>query len=87
MKFSLQEDDRHKQGYLTTSQAQQIGGRAGRFRTQFEDGEVTTFWPKDVKVLKNIVNTEKTPLEVSLKHVSLLPKIEEFMFRLIYSQS
>ena len=52
--------------YLSTSQAQQIAGRAGRFRTQYEDGEVTTFWPKDLKILHSIVNKNKSPLEVSL---------------------
>jgi hypothetical protein len=48
--------------YITTSQALQIAGRAGRFGTQFPDGYVTTFAAKDLPVLKNILNQklEKT---------------------------
>ncbi|XP_045190308.2 ATP-dependent RNA helicase SUV3 homolog, mitochondrial-like [Mercenaria mercenaria] len=63
IKRTLREDHTLSMDYLSTSQAQQIGGRAGRFRTQFEDGEVTTFWPKDLGHLHNIVNVEKSPLK------------------------
>lgn len=48
--------------HITTSQALQIAGRAGRFGTQFPDGYVTTFAGKDLPILKNILNKklEKT---------------------------
>ncbi|KAL2918786.1 RNA helicase [Polyrhizophydium stewartii] len=36
---------------LTISQTKQIAGRAGRFKTAFEKGLVTTFDPRDLKLL------------------------------------
>ncbi|RNA39537.1 ATP-dependent RNA helicase mitochondrial, partial [Brachionus plicatilis] len=45
---------------ITTSQALQIAGRAGRFNTAFKDGFVTTFSAQDLPVLKEILNQ---PLE------------------------
>lgn len=50
--------------YLTSSHAQQIAGRAGRFRTQYEDGEVTAFVQKDLTKLRSIVETPKTQVQV-----------------------
>ncbi|KAL4232103.1 ATP-dependent RNA helicase supv3l1 [Mactra antiquata] len=63
MKRTLRDDGLLAMSYLSTSQAQQIGGRAGRFRTAFEHGEVTTFWAKDLPILKQIVNAEKYSLQ------------------------
>ncbi|KAI0990196.1 hypothetical protein GJ496_011982, partial [Pomphorhynchus laevis] len=40
---------------ISPSQAMQIAGRAGRFNTQFEDGEVTTFRSNDLSTLKGLV--------------------------------
>ena len=46
--------------YITTSQALQIAGRAGRYKTQFQDGYVTTFYNPDLPTLQHIL---KKPLE------------------------
>lgn len=64
MKKTNTEDDTKVIDYLTSSHAQQIGGRAGRYKTQYEDGEVTTFFQKDLQKLHSIVQTPKTPVEV-----------------------
>ncbi|GFR98358.1 ATP-dependent RNA helicase SUV3 homolog, mitochondrial-like Protein [Elysia marginata] len=45
---------------ISTSQALQIAGRAGRYNTAYEHGEVTTFYSKDLRILKDIV---KQPIE------------------------
>jgi len=60
--------------FLTSSHAQQIGGRAGRYKTQYEDGEVTTFFQKDIRKLHTIVNSPKTPVEVSFIRNSVYVK-------------
>ncbi len=39
-KINVLEDGSKESEVISTSQALQIGGRAGRFGTQFEDGEV-----------------------------------------------
>ena len=49
---------------ITTSQALQIAGRAGRFGTQYEDGEVTTFRKEDLPMLKVILGGTVDPIEV-----------------------
>lgn len=50
--------------YISTSQALQIAGRAGRFNTQFQDGFVTTFHAADLPILMKILNT---PLKETVK--------------------
>lgn len=40
---------------ISTSQALQIAGRAGRFGTQFSTGYVTTFKPEDLSILKKLL--------------------------------
>lgn len=45
---------------LSSSQIKQIGGRAGRFGTQFEDGTVSAFNPND---LKKIIAAFKMPVK------------------------
>lgn len=62
IKRTMREDNTVALEYLSTSQAQQIAGRAGRFGTQYEHGEVTTFWSKDLPLLHKIVGQEKHPL-------------------------
>ena len=49
---------------ISTSQALQIGGRAGRFGTQYENGEVTTFRRDDLPLLKKILAEPIEPIEV-----------------------
>ncbi|KAL7677906.1 hypothetical protein ACOME3_004136 [Neoechinorhynchus agilis] len=47
---------------INTSQALQIAGRAGRFNSEFESGEVTTFRPKDLPILHEILSREVDPI-------------------------
>jgi hypothetical protein len=49
---------------VSTSQTLQIGGRAGRYGTQFQEGEVTTFQQRDLTLLKEAFNTQLEPLQV-----------------------
>ncbi|XP_052773978.1 ATP-dependent RNA helicase SUPV3L1, mitochondrial-like isoform X2 [Mya arenaria] len=58
-KIGLRHDGLKTNMPLTTSQALQIAGRAGRFKTRFQDGEVTTYFQKDLSVLKKIVGQER----------------------------
>lgn len=55
------QDDNRRRGepnieYITTSQALQIAGRAGRFNTSYADGFVTTFFKQDLSPLKEILS-------------------------------
>ncbi|KAK3095483.1 hypothetical protein FSP39_015211 [Pinctada imbricata] len=47
---------------ISTSQALQIAGRAGRFGTEYEDGEYTTFHADDYHKLKEILSKQVEPL-------------------------
>ena len=65
-KPQLNEQGEKEKDTITTSQALQIAGRAGRFASAFQDGEVTTFKREDLPLLKDIlsrpVETIKVPL-------------------------
>ena len=45
--------------------ALQIAGRAGRYGTTWDEGEVTTFKGTDLPQLKKLLNTKIEPVEVS----------------------
>lgn len=49
---------------ISTSQALQIAGRAGRFSSMFKEGEVTTMHREDLPVLKEILSRSVDPVEV-----------------------
>lgn len=49
---------------ISTSQALQIAGRAGRFSSMFKEGEVTTMHRDDLPVLKEILSRPVDPVEV-----------------------
>lgn len=66
---------------ISTSQALQIAGRAGRYGTKYELGEVTTFNNADLPVLKQILSENVDPVE----QVGLHPtadQIETFAYQL-----
>lgn len=48
---------------ISTSQALQIAGRAGRFSSMFKEGEVTTMHRDDLPVLKEILSRTVDPVE------------------------
>lgn len=56
---------------ISTSQALQIAGRAGRFSSVFKEGEVTTMLRDDLTVLKEILGKPVDPISVRL-HLSII---------------
>ena len=51
---------------IPCSTALQIAGRAGRYGTQYETGEVTAYKKEDVGPLKKLLNTQVKPVEVNV---------------------
>ncbi|XP_054713658.1 ATP-dependent RNA helicase SUV3 homolog, mitochondrial-like [Uloborus diversus] len=66
---------------ISTSQALQIGGRAGRFNTQFSEGFVTTFNKEDLPILKSIMAKIVDPLEKAGLHPTA-DQVELFAYHL-----
>ncbi|XP_038599699.1 ATP-dependent RNA helicase SUPV3L1, mitochondrial [Tachyglossus aculeatus] len=66
---------------ITTSQALQIAGRAGRFSTKFKEGEVTTMYREDLKLLKEILNRPVEPMAAAGLHPTA-EQIEMFAYQL-----
>ncbi|KAM6949910.1 ATP-dependent RNA helicase SUPV3L1, mitochondrial [Lycodopsis pacificus] len=66
---------------ISTSQALQISGRAGRFASVFEDGEVTTMHRDDLPVLKEILSHSVEPIETAGLHPTA-EQIEMFAYHL-----
>lgn len=65
---------------ITTSQALQIAGRAGRFSSKYKEGEVTTMNREDLSLLREILNRHVDPIKVrcnvlitSLWRTAILP--------------
>ncbi|XP_076012349.1 ATP-dependent RNA helicase SUPV3L1, mitochondrial [Genypterus blacodes] len=66
---------------LSTSQALQISGRAGRFSSKFKEGEVTTMHKDDLPVLKEILSQTVEPIETAGLHPTA-EQIEMFAYHL-----
>lgn len=66
---------------LTTSQALQIAGRAGRFSSVFKEGMVTTMHRDDLPVLKEILSRPVDPVETAGLHPTA-EQIEMFAYHL-----
>ncbi|XP_077866309.1 ATP-dependent RNA helicase SUPV3L1, mitochondrial-like [Saccoglossus kowalevskii] len=66
---------------LTTSQALQIAGRAGRYGSKFADGEVTTLYPDDLPILKEILDNPVETIEAGGLHPTA-EQIELFAYQL-----
>lgn len=66
---------------ITTSQALQIAGRAGRYGSQYPDGKVTTFYSDDAPVLKKILDQSVEPLVKAGLHPTI-DQIELFAYHL-----
>ncbi|KAH9492113.1 RNA helicase [Bulinus truncatus] len=81
MKPMLNEKGEKEMDLISTSQALQIAGRAGRYNTAYENGEVTTFYAKDLKILKDIVNQNIEPIKQGGLHPTA-DQIELFAFHL-----
>ncbi|KAG9485066.1 hypothetical protein GDO78_008267 [Eleutherodactylus coqui] len=66
---------------ITTSQALQIGGRAGRFSSMFKEGEVTTMFQDDLHLLKEIMNKSVDDIQAAGLHPTA-EQIEMFAYHL-----
>lgn len=66
---------------ISTSQALQIAGRAGRFSSKFKEGEVTTMHRDDLPVLKEILSQSVEPIEIAGLHPTA-EQIEMFAYHL-----
>uniref|UniRef100_I3JDG7 ATP-dependent RNA helicase SUPV3L1, mitochondrial n=1 Tax=Oreochromis niloticus TaxID=8128 RepID=I3JDG7_ORENI len=66
---------------ISTSQALQIAGRAGRFSSKFKEGEVTTMHRDDLPVLKEILSHSVDPIETAGLHPTA-EQIEMFAYHL-----
>ncbi|XP_037055438.1 ATP-dependent RNA helicase SUPV3L1, mitochondrial isoform X2 [Peromyscus leucopus] len=66
---------------ITTSQALQIAGRAGRFSSHFKEGEVTTMHREDLALLKEILNRPVPPIQAAGLHPTA-EQIEMFAYHL-----
>ncbi|XP_010604227.1 ATP-dependent RNA helicase SUPV3L1, mitochondrial [Fukomys damarensis] len=66
---------------ITTSQALQIAGRAGRFSSQFKEGEVTTMKQEDLGLLKDILSRPVDPIKAAGLHPTA-EQIEMFAYHL-----
>ncbi|PRD30914.1 UNVERIFIED_CONTAM: ATP-dependent RNA helicase SUV3-like protein [Trichonephila clavipes] len=66
---------------ISPSQALQIGGRAGRFNTQFSEGHVTTFRDEDLPILKSIMSKNIERLEKAGLHPTA-DQVELFAYHL-----
>lgn len=53
---------------ISISSALQIAGRAGRYRTQWEHGYVTTYRSEDLDILKNLLKQKPDPLKQAGLH-------------------
>lgn len=73
-KPQLNEQGEKEKDRLTTSQALQIAGRAGRFSSAFQDGEVTTFKKEDLPLLKDILNRQVETIKVSSVRILSMKK-------------
>ncbi|XP_068114816.1 ATP-dependent RNA helicase SUPV3L1, mitochondrial [Hyperolius riggenbachi] len=66
---------------ISTSQALQIGGRAGRFSSMFKEGEITCMVPADLPLLKEILRKSVPDIEAAGLHPTA-EQIEMFAYHL-----
>ncbi|DAA14234.1 TPA: suppressor of var1, 3-like 1 [Bos taurus] len=81
MKPSINEKGEKEIEPITTSQALQIAGRAGRFSSKFKEGEVTTMNREDLSLLKEILNRPVDPIKAAGLHPTA-EQIEMFAYHL-----
>ncbi|XP_071947645.1 ATP-dependent RNA helicase SUPV3L1, mitochondrial-like isoform X1 [Antedon mediterranea] len=77
----IKEDGEKEISTISTSQALQIAGRAGRYGMDYEQGEATTFYPRDLPVLKEILAAKVEPIEACGLHPTA-EQIELFAYHL-----
>ncbi len=81
MKPTINEKGELEMDLISTSQALQIAGRAGRYKTHFTEGFVTTFKNDDLPLLKDIMSRPIEPIEAAGLHPTA-DQIELFAYHL-----
>ncbi|KAM9366958.1 ATP-dependent RNA helicase SUPV3L1, mitochondrial [Symphorus nematophorus] len=81
IKPNINEKGEKQMETISTSQALQIAGRAGRFSSKFKEGEVTTMHRDDLPVLKEILSHSVDPIETAGLHPTA-EQIEMFAYHL-----
>uniref|UniRef100_A0A8C5REV4 ATP-dependent RNA helicase SUPV3L1, mitochondrial n=1 Tax=Laticauda laticaudata TaxID=8630 RepID=A0A8C5REV4_LATLA len=81
IKPKINEKGEKEMNKITTSQALQISGRAGRFSSTFKEGEVTTMHGDDLSLLKKILSEPVDPIEAAGLHPTA-EQIEMFAYHL-----
>uniref|UniRef100_A0A8C6VTQ8 ATP-dependent RNA helicase SUPV3L1, mitochondrial n=1 Tax=Naja naja TaxID=35670 RepID=A0A8C6VTQ8_NAJNA len=81
IKPQINEKGEKEMNTITTSQALQISGRAGRFSSMFKEGEVTTMHGDDLILLKKILSEPVDPIEAAGLHPTA-EQIEMFAYHL-----
>ncbi|NXA36667.1 SUV3 helicase, partial [Eudromia elegans] len=81
MKPNINEKGEKEIDLITTSQALQISGRAGRFGSSFKQGEVTTMHRDDLPQLKEILSETVRPVKAAGLHPTA-EQIEMFAYHL-----
>ncbi|XP_029314682.1 ATP-dependent RNA helicase SUPV3L1, mitochondrial [Cottoperca gobio] len=81
VKPNVNEKGEKQMDTISTSQALQISGRAGRFSSKFTEGEVTTMHRDDLPVLKEILSRTVDEIETAGLHPTA-EQIEMFAYHL-----
>ncbi|MBN3295901.1 SUV3 helicase, partial [Amia calva] len=81
VKPTINEKGEKEMDTISTSQALQIAGRAGRFSSVFKEGEVTTMHRDDLPTLKEILARRVEPIEIAGLHPTA-DQIEMFAYYL-----
>jgi len=66
IKPTINEKGEKEMNVISPATALQIAGRAGRYASQFVEGEVTTFSANDLPMLQKLLNTPVEQIEVHL---------------------
>lgn len=67
MKPHINEKGEKEMDLVAPSAALQISGRAGRYASEFVEGEVTCFKNNDLPILKKLLNTPVELVQVSIR--------------------
>ncbi|CAL8353205.1 unnamed protein product [Merluccius merluccius] len=81
VKPNINEKGEKQMDTISTSQALQISGRAGRFSSKFKEGEVTTMHRDDLPILKGILSCTVEPIQTAGLHPTA-EQIEMFAYHL-----
>ncbi|KAF3832524.1 hypothetical protein F7725_026189, partial [Dissostichus mawsoni] len=81
IKPNVNEKGEKQMDTISTSQALQIAGRAGRFSSVYQEGQVTTMHRDDLPVLKEILSRSVEPIQTAGLHPTA-EQIEMFAYHL-----